>query len=113
MIFIAYLKGVEKHFECKKEIKMLESENKEEAIEVLKKIIIGEYDPEDGTYEGGYWDEDKLSSLTLYKVTEEEKIDVKSWYDEATAWLEAKKNEKQELKEKQEFERLEGKYGRK
>jgi len=112
--FIAYVKqemqGCDYTIACGQTIWKLKSTSKEDAIEELRKMIIGEYVPGDG-YEEGYWGESKLSEVILFEVKEELPIDVNQWYREALKFKNDEENKAKNDDERKEYERLKSKYG--
>ena len=113
-MFIAYVKqagyGCDYTIDCGNTLWKLNADSKEEAVEELKKKIIGELDTQHGAYYEGFWDELKLMSVELFEVADYEDLDVGLWYKEAEAKAKSIKDSLRKSKEKAEYERLKAKF---
>jgi hypothetical protein len=77
---------------CNQSLLILKSSSREEALEELKAEVIGEWIPEEEEYELGYWNDDKIASITLFSVATNEDVPVEEWYKEAEEFKRSKEN---------------------
>jgi len=113
-MFIAHVKqpgGCDYTIACGETIWRLKARNKEDAIEELRHLILGEFDEEDGQYCEGYWNEQELGSVVLFEVANETDIPITSWYKEAEGLVASRRVAKEESKTRAMFELLKAKYG--
>ena len=86
-MFIAYVKqtgeGCDYTIDCGKTLWKLEARTRSEALEELKRKVIGKWLPEYKEYEGGCWGDSELACLTLFEIVDEEEIPLKQWYSDA------------------------------
>ena len=117
MSFIAYViqegEGCGYSIGCGRVLWWLKSETREEALNELKTIIIGEWYSEDEGYGEGYWDDSKLEEVTLFEISSEEKTPLFKWYEEANKYAYQQRNKKKEKNERATLKRLKKKYGSK
>ena len=123
-MFIAYVvqkdKGCGYTIACGEALWRLDASTKTEAIEELKRKVLGEYlkvrrdyeeyPDEYDDWDPGYWDETSLGKLILFEVSDEDKIDISQWYRDAAAEVEKIKHEEAKVAEREEYERLRKKF---
>lgn len=114
-MFIAYVEqvgeGCDYSIGCGKSLWRLEAKTRDEAIKELKASVLGEFDPEYGGHQEGYWDERELDLVTLFEVVNEEVISVEQWYSEVKKLRGEAQRKAIEEAEKNEYERLKKIYG--
>jgi len=112
-MFIAYVfqgdAGCDYYRGCLQGLWKLEATTKHDALEELKKLVVGEL--KDGEYRDGYWDEKMLTGATMFEVSSEEQAPVLGWYKQAADLAKIEMATANELLERAELERLRKKYG--
>ena len=82
----------------------------DDAVEYVKKKVIGFWpDPTDGDYPG-YWGGRKLETVSLVQVVREKRMPVQEWYIEGVAEREEVSRQALEETERQVYERLKQKF---
>jgi hypothetical protein len=85
--------------------------NLDDALEELKKCVIGtQCDDCENGYEEGYWDDESLSDVVLLDVSEKHIVPVRSWYKSAITDAKLRKKRKIESYERAEYDRLKAKF---
>ena len=113
-MFIAHVKqaggGCDYTIDCAKTMWRLKAETHENAIKELRELVIGRLDVDYGCYEGGFWGETRLESVTLFEVSNESEVDIDKWYQGALATLDNAEAKAKEKEERAQLERLKEKY---
>jgi len=109
-MFIAYVKqageGCDYTIACGETIWKLFAETREDAIVELRHKVLGDFVPDYG-WEDSY---DDLSHVTLFEVLHTEEMPLEQWYGYMKEVEEENKRKQEELKEFQEYKRLQEKY---
>lgn len=116
-MFLAYVKqareGCDYTIACGETLWELEAATRSEAIDELKRMVLGEWVPEDGEYEGGCWDEwgeGDLGKVELIEVERRELLPIEIWYSKAKGKIEQGKVDVTQQAERMEYKRLKAKY---
>jgi len=113
-MFIAYVEqageGCDYTIDCGKTLWKLSADTKEEAIEEIKRNVIGELNTDNGAYYEGLWYEFELRSIQLFEVSNYEDLDVGLWYREASEKAKSIKDKVRLDRERLEYERLKAKF---
>jgi hypothetical protein len=115
MIYIAYLRqsaqGCDYSIGCGLALWRRKAITRDEAIEELKRDIIGIWSEEEARYVDGYHGTSKLEKVILFEVSGEEEMPIDQWYSEAEDYTRQEKTRIEETRERAELERLRAKYG--
>lgn len=113
-MYIAHMmqvaEGCEDSIACGESLIELKSTSYNDAIKELKKIIIGSWDADEEDFEDGYNEDQELDEVVLFKVEQAEKIPIQSWYKEVKEFEKLKQEEKQEKKDREQYEKLKAKF---
>lgn len=105
-MFVAHIKelgeGCDYTIGCGQILIRLKSKTTDEAINELKKKVVGE---------DAYWGGQEFESIILLDVVKEVQIPINKWYSEEQENAVLSENKAKELAEKKEFERLKAKFG--
>ena len=115
MNFIALLEQTkwecDGYIDCGKKWVTLSAKSVDEAMAQLKEIILGKPDDDYSTgFEGGYWEDRKLSGVTFMLVDIEYEVPLGDWYAEGYANIAQRAKENIEKKEREEYEKLKAKF---
>ena len=117
LMFIALItqdgEGCVYTIDCGKKWLELKAVDKDEAMQELRKEVIGKLD--DGYqsgFDGRFLGESKLSEVILLEVSDNIKIPIGEWYSDAETILKRTRDEAKLKIERAEYERLKSKFAR-
>lgn len=97
---------------CGQDLLELKASSYDEAIEELKKEVVGMWDPEFEEFDEGYWDERRLEKVRLIEIgIIDQEVPIEQWYADAEREARCAKDTEVVRTEKKEYLRLRAKYG--
>ena len=102
MIYKAYLSqegGCDYTIGCGKEVIEIEADNMDDAKKELERRI-----------KENYYDEFEINEAILFEINEEFNMDIKEIYKNRENEIKEENRKKEQIKEKEEYERLKNKY---
>jgi len=107
--FLAWLQqnddGCDYSIACGERVERITASSRDEAVEKLKRLIIGEWSNEILDFEDGYRP-GVIKLVALYQVGYEEIALISEWYEEAAERKEEARKDADRVKKRKEYERL-------